>query len=132
MVFGVFDGLHEGHRHFLNEAKKRCDELVVVVSQDEAARALKGREPHKPFEERVIDIRAFDTSFIVVAGDTIHGSWEVLAKQEPDIVFAGYDQRELAEALEEKGIRVEFISPHHPHEFKSSILRQKPDTNAVS
>ena len=45
MVFGVFDGLHEGHKYLLTEAAKLCDELVVVVTLDEAVATLKGHLP---------------------------------------------------------------------------------------
>lgn len=34
MVFGVFDGLHPGHRAFLRQARKKGDKLIVVVARD--------------------------------------------------------------------------------------------------
>ena len=34
MATGVFDILHLGHVHYLEEAKKLGDELVVVVAAD--------------------------------------------------------------------------------------------------
>ena len=40
MASGVFDLLHSGHLHFLEEAKKLGDELVVVVATSCMIRAL--------------------------------------------------------------------------------------------
>jgi FAD synthetase len=45
IAFGVFDGLHEGHRHFLREARKLGGRLTVAVAHDEAVVMLKGRRP---------------------------------------------------------------------------------------
>jgi cytidyltransferase-like protein len=42
MVFGTFDGIHDGHRYFLNEAKKFGDKLVVAVAKDTTVKTLKG------------------------------------------------------------------------------------------
>lgn len=39
---GVFDILHAGHVHFLREARKLGDVLVVAVNSDRGARRLKG------------------------------------------------------------------------------------------
>jgi D-beta-D-heptose 7-phosphate kinase/D-beta-D-heptose 1-phosphate adenosyltransferase len=39
---GVFDLLHEGHRHLLREAKALGDFLVVAINTDASARKLKG------------------------------------------------------------------------------------------
>ena len=44
MVFGTFDGIHDGHRHFLREAKKQGEELIVAVSKDEVVQKLKNRK----------------------------------------------------------------------------------------
>ena len=34
LVFGTFDGLHEGHKDFLRQAKQYGDHLTVVVGRD--------------------------------------------------------------------------------------------------
>ena len=42
---GVFDIIHPGHIHTLNDAKKLGDVLVVVVATDKTAIKMKKREP---------------------------------------------------------------------------------------
>ena len=44
MASGVFDILHLGHLHYLEESKKLGDELIVVIATDETVRKLK----HEP------------------------------------------------------------------------------------
>ena len=46
---GVFDLLHRGHLHSLQEAKRRCDRLVVGVNADVSVRRLKG--PGRPVQD---------------------------------------------------------------------------------
>lgn len=125
MVFGVFDGLHEGHAHFLRDAKARCGELVVVVASDESARGLKGHAPHESLAARMAAVCAFDASLHVVEGDEVPGSWHILASETPDMIFLGYDQQALAGALKERGVPFQFLSAHEPERFKSSILNSE-------
>ena len=44
MAVGVFDLLHAGHLHYLEQAKSLGDELVVVVAHDDTVRTQK----HEP------------------------------------------------------------------------------------
>ena len=45
VVFGIFDGIHEGHRDFFRQAKEHGDELVVIVGRDSASLKWKGKQP---------------------------------------------------------------------------------------
>ena len=44
MAVGVFDLLHAGHLHYVEQAKPLGDELVVVVAHDETVR----KQKHEP------------------------------------------------------------------------------------
>ena len=44
MTNGCFDILHAGHVHYLNEARKLGDRLIVAVNSDDSVRRLKGRQ----------------------------------------------------------------------------------------
>jgi len=125
MVFGVFDGLHDGHKYFLREASKQCDELVVTVASDKASTFRKGFAPAHPLVARIEAICMFDPTFIIAEGDEKDGSWKTLEKYFPDRVFVGYDQRELRDALVQKGVSVVSLSAFNPSEYKSSILNRK-------
>lgn len=125
MAFGVFDGLHEGHRHFLTNAQAQCERLIVVLPSDETVRALKGKGPVHTFETRAASVRSFGENFHPVVGDATPGSWDVLARHSPDIIFIGHDQEALAEALAHTPIPLVRIDAHHPDLFKSSLLNNR-------
>ncbi len=122
MVFGVFDGLHEGHRKFLSDAAARCETLFVVVTRDEIVMSLKNKKPLYPYDERVRAIGSFDPDLIIVPGDTTLGGWQVINDYRPHMVFLGYDQQEVAKELKRIGIPFIFLDPYFPEKYKSSLL----------
>ena len=126
MVFGVFDGIHEGHRAMLKEAKSFGDELIVVVAQDHIVEHLKGHLPQINMIERFEHLKSEDGVSQVVIGDAHLGTWGVIKKYEPDVVALGYDQTALKADLE----------AHLKHSrFKPFIKIMKsfePDTNHSS
>lgn len=100
MVFGVFDGLHEGHRYFLMEALRQAQgDLVVVVAHDETVRQLKHKTPKFGELERVEAIRKVLPQASVVLGDQQQGSYNVVKTHRPAMICLGYDQRELGDDL---------------------------------
>lgn len=125
MVYGVFDGFHPGHQHFLQEALKHCDKLIVVVAHPDIVKALKDRTPYCSSEERLASIRAFDERLEVILGDESIGRWTALNTYRPDIVLLGYDQERLGTELEKLHVRTRLITAHFPTKFKSSILNKK-------
>lgn len=100
ITFGVFDGFHDGHKHFLHEASRRGDFLVVVVARDEVVEKLKGRKPRFSLEERMRVLEESGIADEVKAGDRQTGSWKIIRHVEPDIVMTGHDQHLIRESLE--------------------------------
>lgn len=124
LVFGVFDGLHEGHRHFLSQALTLCDELIVVVAQSETVQTLKGHAPKYSYKERRSAITAFKDTLTIVPGDFVLGSWSAIHTHKPDVVFLGYDQYSIAEELKKMAIPMVFLESHYPETYKSSLLHK--------
>jgi len=90
MATGVFDILHLGHVHYLQEARKLGDRLVVVVANDATVRKFK-HEPITPQEMRLELIKALrmvDDAHIGYDGDT----YRIVRELDPDIIALGYDQ----------------------------------------
>ena len=111
MATGVFDLLHTGHLHYLEEARKLGDELVVVVARDSTVR----REKHDPItpedvrKELVCALKPVDEAFLGKEGDM----FEIVEEIKPDIIALGYDQRHDEDAirteLEKRGLDVEIV-----------------------
>jgi len=105
MVFGVFDGCHEGHQYFLRESAKHGDKFIVVVARDETVRELKQKKTKYSLAERMQAIEELGFADAVVAGDITQHSWTALKEYKPDVVVLGHDQHALEEALrKQKGI----------------------------
>ena len=135
MVFGVFDGIHDGHRQLLKQAKSLGDYLVVVVAQNQVVEQLKGHRPHRDLAERIADLEVEDGVDQVLIGDEERGTWEVVKANQPDIIALGYDQQalmaDLAPHLEEFDLtpKIVVLDAYRPDELHSSILRPGHGTN---
>lgn len=125
IVFGVFDGMHEGHKHFLSEASKLADKLTIVLTLPETAVILKGRSPRHSYEERKAAIRAFKPDAEIVPSDAKLGEWSVFKNRKPCLVILGYDQQGIAKELEKIGVYFIFIDSHYPEKYKSSLLNRE-------
>jgi FAD synthetase len=91
MATGVFDLLHLGHVHYLTEAKKQGDELVVVVARDSTAKNVK----HQPItkeemrRELVAALKPVDKAILGHEGNI----YDILDEVKPDVIALGYDQK---------------------------------------
>ena len=111
MASGVFDLLHSGHLHFLEEARKLGDELVVVVATDKTVREKK-HEPITNQEMRlkmVTALRPVDLAVLGKEGDM----FEIVAELKPDIIALGFDQlhdiNQIEGLLAERGIDAKVV-----------------------
>jgi len=100
MVFGTFDGLHEGHRAMLKEAKALGDYLIAVVAQDHIVEHIKGHSPEKNLAERFEHLEKQDGVDKVVIGDAEMSTWFTVKRYKPDIIAIGHDQHMLKSDLE--------------------------------
>lgn len=124
LVFGTFDGLHPGHRSYLEQARALGDTIVASVPDDATVLALKGRGPKHAFEQRKQAL--LDSGLVqeVFVSDTQQGSYNVLDRAEPDTILLGYDQIELQHDLEkqQRSIPIQRAKPFQPDIYKSSLL----------
>ena len=109
MASGVFDIIHTGHLSYLEQAKAKGDELVVVVACDETVRKNK-HEPVTPEEMRVRLVSALKPVDRAVLGRSGGDIYSILREIEPDIIVLGYDQtfdeKVLEKKLNDKGYRI--------------------------
>lgn len=120
---GVFDLLHLGHLHFLEEAKKLGDELVVIVARDSTARKRK-HEPITPEEMRVEMIAALKPVDRAVLGYE-DDMFRIIMEIQPDIIALGHDQDfdidTLKAEMERRGIVADIVRlPHLDHDLNGT------------
>jgi FAD synthetase len=89
LAVGVFDLLHLGHVHYLTEAAKLGDELVVVIATDRSVRARK-HEPVLPQEMRCALVAALKPVTRAVVGHE-DDHYKTVEEQRPDVIALGYD-----------------------------------------
>ncbi|OHA62256.1 MAG: hypothetical protein A2748_01435 [Candidatus Wildermuthbacteria bacterium RIFCSPHIGHO2_01_FULL_45_20] len=130
MVFGVFDGIHDGHRNLFEQARKYGDELVAVVCRDEMTTQLKGKLPKFSESERVATLKKDALIANAVLGDEYLSSYNILFQLKPNAICLGYDQQTLADDIvpwlkqQKLDIQVIRLKPYQPEMLHSSLLNQ--------
>lgn len=128
LLFGTFDGLHEGHRAMLKEARQHVDKLVVSLALDEVVAELKGKAPLHPWSDRSQELAESGLIDEVIAGDRQLGMYTAISSLAPSAILVGYDQiplvKDLRRFLAESSLSIPIIilKPFKPDQFKSSLL----------
>ena len=120
MAVGVFDLLHAGHLHYMEQAKALGDYLTVVVAHDDTVRKRK----HEPVTGQ--DLRRRMVEGMKPVDEAVIGNppnvpiFDILPIVKPDVIALGYDQEHAEEkiraSLEQRGlghikvVRVEGLS----------------------
>lgn len=111
---GVFDLFHIGHLNIIREAKKRCDYLIVAVSNDKLAFKLKKKKPVIPFEERKEIIKSLKYVDRVVE-EKVDDKTKVKKKYKINVIFKGDDWKKtnkwinLEKKLKKQNVKVIFL-----------------------
>ena len=88
---GVFDIIHPGHIHTLNDAKKLGDVLVVVIATDKTAVKMKKRKPLHNAELRRELVSSLTMVDLCIIGDE-EDIFKTVDLVKPQIIALGYDQ----------------------------------------
>ncbi len=129
MAFGTFDIFHDGHKSYLEQAKKMGDFLIVVVARDETVLRIKSQWTQNSEEERLEVVEKNGLADEVILG-SLEDKYAALEKYRPDVIALGYDQEvalpELTEKLKNLKLQAEIVrmQGHNPEKFKSSKLRK--------
>jgi rfaE bifunctional protein nucleotidyltransferase chain/domain len=128
---GVYDLLHPGHVHYLQDARRLGDALIVGVNSDRSVRSNKGDDrPITPEAERaeIIAALACVDGVVLFDEDTPH---EIIAALQPDVLVKGADWAEDAivgrDIVESRGGRVVRIAIE-PGYSTSAIIDRIRDT----
>ncbi len=133
LVFGTFDGLHEGHLNFFKQAKEHGDFLMVVVGRDSTVSRVKKRLPKMNENDRLDAVQKAEHVDFARLGNENVSPYLVIEELKPDVICLGYDQVDFADgrlitALEEMGmghVPLLRMKPFHPEKYHSSLLNEK-------
>lgn len=106
MAVGVFDLLHAGHLHYLEQAKSLGNHLTVVVAHDDTVRIRK----HEPVTNH--DLRRRMVEGLKPVDDALVGNspevsiFEILPIVNPDVIALGYDQEHAEDSIKQKLIQL--------------------------
>ncbi len=99
IIFGVFDGIHDGHRAFIHEAKRHGEQLVAIVARDSVVEKMKGKLPVHSEADRIKALVNEAEIDLVYLGDQEEGTYKTLKELNPQVVFLGYDQQALFDSI---------------------------------
>ena len=120
MAVGVFDLLHAGHLHYLEQAKALGDHLTVVVAHDDTVRKRKHEAvTRQDLRQRMVaGMKPVDE--VVIGNPPDVPIFDILPVINPDVIALGYDQEHAEDnirtSLAERGygsievVRVEGLS----------------------
>lgn len=132
---GCFDILHYGHVTYLNDARKKCDRLIVALNSDSSVRILKGTErPVHDENSRAAVLVALGAVDMVVhfgaekSGDD-NTARALLETLQPDIYFKGgdytVDQIPEAPTVMRYGGVVDVMPVYEGHSTTNSIKKMR-------
>ncbi len=130
LVFGTFDGLHEGHKNFFKQAKMHGDYLVVVVGRDSTVNRVKKRFPKQNENERLATVEQCEYVDFARLGNEGVSPYLVISELKPDVICLGYDQIDftdkLADWIKEQGLHIEIkrLNAFEPEKYHSSLLNK--------
>lgn len=135
LVFGTFDGLHEGHLNLFKQARQYGEHIIVVVARDSTVLKNKGRFLRFNEQERLGKVKECGLVNEALLGtenhDTHYDSYELIGEIKPDVVCLGYDQAQFKDKLREElkrmdleNVEIIVLEPHKPEMYKSSILNK--------
>lgn len=138
---GCFDILHFGHVSYLNDARAKCDRLIVGLNSDASVRILKGEDrPVHNEQSRAAVLAALGAVDLVVLfgaenpGDD-NTACDLLSLVQPDIYFKGgdytVDQIPEAPTVRSYGGVVDVMPVYEGHSTTASIAKARKDDEAA-
>ena len=131
LVFGTFDGLHEGHKDFFRQAQAFGGHLMVVVGRDSTVERVKKRLPRQNENERLRAVEACETVDFARLGNENTSPYLVIEQLKPDVICLGYDQTFFTEKLEAalkkmgmENVEIHRLQAFEPEKYKSSLLNK--------
>jgi FAD synthetase len=132
MIFGTFDGVHEGHLNLFKQARAlaKTPFLIASIARDKNVFKIKGEYPTKNEKARLLLLKQNKFIDKAVLGGKNYSLTRIL-KEKPEIIALGYDQKsyvkELKKDLKNKGIFIKIVrlKPYKEKIYKNHLLKKK-------
>ena len=127
ITFSTFDLFHAGHVKMLEEAKTKCDYLIVGLQLDPSIDRPEKNKPTQSIIERYVQLKACKFIDEIVPYVTEEDLMDVLSSFKIDIRIIGEEYKEKdftgKEYCKKKGIEIYYNK--REHRFSSSALRKQ-------
>ncbi len=132
MIFGTFDGVHEGHLNMFKQARKLSKNpfLIVSIARDQNVLKIKNKLPYNNEKKRQALVKKTKLADRVILG-SLKNHLEHIIKESPDIIGLGYDQihytENLKKDLKSLGLtpKIRRLKPYKENIYKNSLLNRK-------
>ncbi|MFH1544953.1 MAG: adenylyltransferase/cytidyltransferase family protein [archaeon] len=130
LVFGTFDLLHRGHLFYLEQARKKGKELIVIVARNNTVKKVKGNLPVMDEKDRlhlIKSLKVVDKAILGCKGNM----YKIIKELKPDTICLGYDQKPGVEKLKKELLKLGLkpkiykIKCFKPHKLKSRKIKEK-------
>ena len=127
ITFGAFDLFHAGHIKMLEEAKSRCDFLIVGLQLDPSIDRPKKNKPTQTIVERYVQVRSCKYIDEIIPYKTEQDLIDILSSFKIDLRIIGEEYQDKGftgkEYCKKKGIEIYYNK--REHRFSSSSLRKQ-------
>ena len=118
-----FDLLHAGHILMLQDAKARCDKLIVGLQSDPTIDRPEKNKPIQSLEERKIQLEAIKYVDEVFIYDTEEELYKKLLDINPDVRILGSDY--IGKSFTGDDLDIEIYYHERKHNYSTTNLRGK-------
>ena len=127
ITFSTFDLFHAGHVKMLEEAKTKCDYLIVGLHLDPSIERPEKNKPTQTIIERYVQLKGCKFVNEIVPYITEEDLMDILSSFKIDIRIIGEEYKEKdftgKEYCKKKGIEIYYNK--REHRFSSSTLREQ-------
>ena len=134
ITFSTFDLFHAGHVKMLEEAKTKCDYLIVGLQLDPSIDRPEKNKPTQSIIERYVQLKGCKFIDEIVPYITEEDLMDILSSFKIDIRIIGKEYKEKdftgKEYCKKKGIEIYYNK--REHRFSSSALRKQVSSSENS
>jgi len=132
LVFGTFDGVHQGHLNMFKQARRLSKNpyLIVSIARDKNVLRIKNKLPFNKENKRKKIVEDTGIPDKVILG-SLKNYLEHIVKESPDYIALGYDQvhytENLKKDLKNLGLnpKIHRLKPYKENIYKNSLLNKK-------